>query len=312
MGDPAQIPPVGELDCEPFLEPEKYGIIVNQLTTIMRQKDGNPIIAASFMIRENLFKKSLDFSEFEDKVKLNIVNNTLESEREQLICFIQDVWSGPEIKADSFYYKIIAYRNSQVAIWNDLARSIYHNVKREDLPQILIGDYFITDKPVFHDDTILLNTSTDIKVLSISQDKKSPHRLFKNESIKYYECEVEYFDHIADKFMKTHIHILDNEHQLKYSSLMNKVKDWAQNELNAAKKKMFWHAYFAMDKCFARVSPAFAITAHKSQGSTFKNVIVDVNDILLSSNIEERNRILYTSLTRPSDTCTLIIKKTIS
>ena len=48
----------------------------------------------------------------------------------------------------------------------------------------------------------------------------------------------------------------------------------------------------------------FAITAHKSQGSTFENVLVDVNDIVYDSNgrpyadAQEINRRLYVACSR--------------
>ena len=41
------------------------------------------------------------------------------------------------------------------------------------------------------------------------------------------------------------------------------------------------------------------MTVHKSQGSTFKNVIVNIKD--LANNKKEFNQILYTAITRASD-----------
>jgi len=52
---------------------------------------------------------------------------------------------------------------------------------------------------------------------------------------------------------------------------------------------------------FANVNYGFAITTHKSQGSTYYNVFVDIDDILDNKNIDEAKRCLYTSLTRSSN-----------
>ena len=52
---------------------------------------------------------------------------------------------------------------------------------------------------------------------------------------------------------------------------------------------------------FANVNYGFAITTHKSQGSTYYNIFVDVDDILSNKNDNEAKRCLYTSLTRSSN-----------
>lgn len=57
MGDPAQIPPVNKVDCEPFLRPKEHEMIEFQLTQIMRQEDGSAIVSSSFDIRENLHQE---------------------------------------------------------------------------------------------------------------------------------------------------------------------------------------------------------------------------------------------------------------
>jgi hypothetical protein len=52
---------------------------------------------------------------------------------------------------------------------------------------------------------------------------------------------------------------------------------------------------------FAIVNYGFAITTHKSQGSTYHNIFVDVDNILNNKNENEAKRCLYTSLTRASN-----------
>lgn len=59
--------------------------------------------------------------------------------------------------------------------------------------------------------------------------------------------------------------------------------------------------------CFAQLNYGYCITVHKSQGSTFKNVFIDMNDILANNNMTETSRCLYTSITRTSKTLSLLI-----
>ena len=62
MGDPAQIPPVGKHDCIPFRDELKdfYSIKTLELKKIMRQKENNPIIDTSILIRSDLGNPSIE------------------------------------------------------------------------------------------------------------------------------------------------------------------------------------------------------------------------------------------------------------
>lgn len=54
--------------------------------------------------------------------------------------------------------------------------------------------------------------------------------------------------------------------------------------------------------CFAKLNYGYCITVHKSQGSTFENVYVDLFDILSNKNEEETMKCIYTAITRTSNT----------
>jgi hypothetical protein len=58
---------------------------------------------------------------------------------------------------------------------------------------------------------------------------------------------------------------------------------------------------------FANVNYGFAITTHKSQGSTFYNVYVDADDILDNDNNTEAKRCIYTAFTRASNILHILI-----
>ncbi|QKF94165.1 UvrD-like helicase [Fadolivirus algeromassiliense] len=58
---------------------------------------------------------------------------------------------------------------------------------------------------------------------------------------------------------------------------------------------------------FAKISYGASISVHKSQGSSFYNVFVDMDDILKNNRIEESKRCLYTAITRTSNELHLLI-----
>ena len=59
--------------------------------------------------------------------------------------------------------------------------------------------------------------------------------------------------------------------------------------------------YVKVIDIFADICYGYCITTHKSQGSTFRNVYIDINNIITkNSNEEESYRCLYTAITRSS------------
>ena len=58
---------------------------------------------------------------------------------------------------------------------------------------------------------------------------------------------------------------------------------------------------------FAQLNYGYCITVHKSQGSTFKNVFIDIYDIFENNNKEETLKCLYTAITRCSESLYLLV-----
>ena len=59
-----------------------------------------------------------------------------------------------------------------------------------------------------------------------------------------------------------------------------------------------WLSYYEHLRISAPVDYAFALTAHRSQGSTFDNAFVSYRDINRNPRVQERYKCLYVALTR--------------
>ena len=79
--------------------------------------------------------------------------------------------------------------------------------------------------------------------------------------------------------------------------MANKLKKTA---IETRGKNKSWIKYYDFLRRYADVSYAYAITAHKSQGSTYETAFVLEDDIDVNPNVVERNRIKYTAYTRSS------------
>jgi exodeoxyribonuclease-5 len=60
-----------------------------------------------------------------------------------------------------------------------------------------------------------------------------------------------------------------------------------------------WKKFWEFKDLFHSLRYAYAITAHRSQGSTYDTAFVDWQDILANHNRQEAYRCLYVACTRP-------------
>ena len=89
--------------------------------------------------------------------------------------------------------------------------------------------------------------------------------------------------------------IVTREDEEKLRRIMGALKE------KCARGLVKWKEYYSFAEKFTRFKYNHAITVHKSQGSTYGCAIVDVRDIMRNPDGEERRRLLYTAVTRPSD-----------
>ncbi len=198
-------------------------------------------------------------------------------------------------KEDSEYSKIIAWRNKTVETMNNLVRKVIYGEENIG-SKILIGEKLIANNPIMDMNQILFNTNDEFSVEEF-EIKKEKVRVGDDEGIlKYYEARVSYLND-DDKRIYYYIDILHEDSESYFNVLAGKLKKIA---IEKRGKEKSWIKYYEFIRRFADVSYAYAITAHKSQGSTYNTAFVLEDDIDVNTNVVERNRIKYTAYTRSS------------
>lgn len=72
-----------------------------------------------------------------------------------------------------------------------------------------------------------------------------------------------------------------------------------QRDIAAASAAKNWELYFNLKDQFIDLRHAEALTIHKSQGSTFDTVFVDLGSLFSCRNPDDRRRLLYVAASRP-------------
>jgi len=307
MGDPAQIPPVGKEDCEPFLHPEQHDITEFSLNHIMRQKEGSQIIDLSMHIRNN------EYNDEERIVHENGFDLTIaaaSTKRPEITEFIKEKYSSASCKQDSSYVKVIAWTNKKIKEYNTFIRNNYMRTHfpsyQEPYDRILTGDKMITNAPVLKkmqdskykgQDKIVLTTNQEFEVINVTDQDGEFTCADISVNLRFYLMEIKFYDVETETYITDGIKTI---HETSEGAFLKTLENCKNSALHCPpnKKGYFWKEYYKFLRYFADVSYAYAITVHKAQGSTYLNTIVDANNIMLNRNIRERNRILYTAVTR--------------
>ena len=293
IGDEYQIPPVNSDRgfSIPFTRElhKKYDITELNLNQIMRQAVDNPIISLSTGIRKSILENKTEIlTEFEDRVDndrgIYYYRWGDMAKREAIISKIDELFLSGAYKRDSDYIKILAWKNDTVNKFSSYVRSKLYG---DDIPKIVVGERLIADRPILIEKNVIYSTNDEFSVKSVETKTMN----FLGEDIKYYRAMTNHGHYI---------NILHEDSDEIFAKLIGKLKDNAKKEeFGSIDSKKKWKYYYDKLNTFVFIKYSYAITIHKSQGSTLDNVIVFYNDIKKNQNNLEKSRIMYTACTRP-------------
>lgn len=295
VGDPQQIPPVNQDSSIPFIpeEQEKYGIGVLKLDKIIRQAEQNPIIQVSKSIREDNFErleKGELLTEDQEGHGVYFLHKSAEGKKE-IQDLLKQYFNSEEFKADSDHAKVVAWRNKTVDDFNRVIRKFMYG---PDVGKIVEGEKLIADKPIFDQiaGEIIINTNEDLVVESMVIDSKTVY----NIPFKFYKIRA-----IGDEGEIKDIDVIHESQEIVFQRLLTKLANTAKELPKGSKRISAWKNFYETKEMFAEVKYNYAITAHKSQGSTYTNAFVIATDINANPKDDEKRRILYTACTRPKE-----------
>ncbi len=263
VGDSAQLPPVGEEKAPCF---EKI-IHRCDLTEVIRY--GGVIGLLAEEVRTHLDRPMMPRPESDRNATNTEGIFTLPlSHWEKLML---RAFTSPAYEKDPDQVRVLAYTNKRVNYLNNKIRAAIYGDKAA---RFVAGERLVANNVCLGRDGILLQTSEECTVLEAY--------LTRFEGWLVWELEIETEEHQERK-----LRVLHEDEQQRLKGLLS----------DHAEKKQ-WMSFWDYKQLFHEVSYAYSLTVHKSQGSTFQDVFVDVPNLMLNRKVTERNQLYYVAFTR--------------
>ena len=308
MGDEAQLPPVKEGISRIFTHvPDKI-----QLTKVERQAGSNPLMGVYDLIRSDIASPSDLFQHVsatneagEGITFFDKINDFDEA--------VLPLFASQEYHADPDYIKLIAYTNESVKVWNKKIRDHLYNTPT--VP-VLVGDVLFAYNTVsLERDQPLIENSSDYVVREVRESKTS-------FGVDCYAVRLQSVDELTNSY----VNIVRKTGLTKFLTEFHKLHDKAKAAPKGTYfRKNAWRIYYSFKAQHVLLSDimqdgrkvvkkdidyGYAITCHKSQGSTFTYVAVSENNLDLNGNNEERNKLKYVAFSRPTRRAIVFSNKT--
>lgn len=254
IGDALQLPPVNNLGQSKTFEAE----LMIELTEIVRQGADNPIIMLGQHLRECILE-----GKGHKPLKTDIYNGIgvacVPGAKFDRLTY--EAFDTPEAMQNPDLYRAVAWRNAKVKETNwEIKKTIYGG----DCARFNAGDTVVTYQPVMNKFATGRNKevqANNCEELTVEEVDFGPHPMYND-----IDCDIVYMR--SSKGAQITGYVVCYEDEEEYNRELQKL----------AKAKQ-WGKFWNMKEFFDIIEPAYSLTSHKSQGSSFRDVFVNQVDM---------------------------------
>lgn len=311
IGDSYQLPPVGEKTSTAFQHIKLF-----KLNQIVRQGDTNPVRNLLSILRDDIANNTFNFinyiNAYREQWDESFIQGYKVCNYEEFNNIIYTNFNDEELTKNVDFCKIVGYTNNCISNWNKFVRNL------------IIKD---ADKAILNKNDLLISYINIVdQYLSIVLQNSEEYIV--KDIVNYVHPKYGLKGYMA-QFIAIHggkstnpLFIIDHRDAYtinKYIEISNELIDLAKKSRSNVKAQRWKDYYSFKESClllaniiksdgtilYSRdLDYGFALTANKSQGSTFDTVFVDVNDIIYDkygkpyTNMNEVKRRLYTACSR--------------
>ena len=276
VGDSAQLPPVGEAGSRCFATiPESH------LHGIVRQAEGNPIIAASAVVRASQAGPAADWSW---ATPVRVGDTGIFMPGHDVNAWLKHAFTSAAFVDDPDTFRYLVWQNQNVDRFNAKVRRW---LGHDPAVPFVSGERALIRSPCIKNKEILLSINQEVGVISIEMGE--------HLGIPTWETRV-----LTGGGDVIDIHL---------------VRDWDEHKARldrmareAIGDTASWEDFHAFKAEFVDAKPLYALTTHNAQGSTFRHVFIEMADFRywIGRHPEEGKKGLYVAITRASHTVTLV------
>jgi exodeoxyribonuclease-5 len=327
VGDICQLPPVKEQCSQVFANKNIY-----TLTDVIRQNHTNPLLDILIMLRDDIINNTSNAIQLINSKKDNINSDGEGYEFLNIDNFSSKVistFNSNEFKTNLQYSRYLGYTNDNIESWNEHIRNKiipdYNNTF--SINDMFTGYNTLVDPNLNH-----IITNSDDYIVNSIYDRicdygfKIYNIVLQNIYTKTLTPTISVVDH-KDKSFAIYYKLLNSLHQAAlYSTPTDKSKHWRnyynfKEQYLTAKSFTFGNGDNYRGTVKKDIDHGFGITVHKSQGSTYTNILVNATNILYYFDENKKripryyhadkrrfvNQLLYVALSRATTKATILI-----
>lgn len=277
MGDDMQLPPVKEKESMAF---KVFDTV--RLTQVERQAADSNILTLSGLLRTAM-------SSNKPFVSPQIQGNGVEVVKSA--DFMKVVVSAFTEDTNLDEQRVLAWSNARV---DEINSAIRQKLYGRAAPRFVEGERVVTGAPIGDGEVIQLSTDEECITHSVREST-----LDDDETGQSYRTWMLVLNPLHADVKQVFAHVLHESETDRYWDRLNHLATMAKKHPQEA--RMFWAKYHNFKEMFATIRYCYCITVHRSQGSTYRKVFVDLNNILKNNIRAERQRLAYVAFSRPSE-----------
>jgi exodeoxyribonuclease-5 len=282
VGDPAQLPPVFEAQSPAF----SGAGVTCRLTQIVRQAQDHPILAMTAKIRAAIDGAEVPRFQTEKHAAGSLLHlDPAAFETELLAAFRSAAY-----ETDPDHCRVLAWTNQRTNAYNRIIRRALLG-PNADQHSLLPGEIVVACSPI-------VGRVSVGDFVTVVEAKPVNHH-----GIPAYRAIIQ-----PDKGKPLEVFTVRPEGYPAFKGKLSELVREAQElqkrvgtltHLEDQQRRAAWVQFFAFkDEAFCDLRPIHASTVHKSQGSTYQTVYVDLTDIGRNTRRDVLLRLLYVALTR--------------
>lgn len=306
LGDILQLPPVNESVSKVFTEVAE----IFTLTEIVRQKNTNPIAELLVMIREDIINGTHNFRKFLKEHPI-MINNSGEGyqvyeDKDDFLTDAQNLFDTIDFNSNPDYVRYSAWMNESIGTFNHYLRKAIHGnmVPIVKIDELLMAYNTVRGASKYAPD--LLTNSEDYRVQSVVSGKNSYG--IAGFEVKLESCSLGSINTVFIVNPLDYRDFLTQHDKLFSKALKQKGKAWVDYFSFRRETLVITEVKDARGKLVVKkdLDYGYGVSVHKTQGSTYENIMINGDNLDRNSNSEECKKLWYVALSRCSKKCNIL------